>query len=129
ERAVALHRLDYRPRPFRRTRLGRLHLLRRALPPDADPLAARSAVFDAARQPALLDRIARDRLLHHLDVGIGNPAGADVALLRQARLPRILLHRDRAGDAPVLSDPRLRRRAVPARRAYHGLQPMAYRTR
>ena len=33
--AVALHRLDHRPRAFRRARLGRLHLVRRALLPGA----------------------------------------------------------------------------------------------
>ena len=41
--AVALHRLDHRPRAFRRARLGRLHLLRRDLLPGAvavEPQAA-----------------------------------------------------------------------------------------
>ena len=37
------------------------------------------------------------------DVGVGHPAGPDVARLHQARLPRILVHRDRRGDAPLLS--------------------------
>jgi cytochrome c oxidase cbb3-type subunit I len=41
-----------------------------------------------------------------------------------ARLPRILLHRDRRGDASLLRDPRARRRAVPRRRADHDLEPL-----
>ena len=45
--------------------------------------------------------------------------------LYQPRLPRIFLHRDRPGDASVLCDPRARRRAVPRRRADHGLQCVA----
>jgi cytochrome c oxidase cbb3-type subunit 1 len=61
-------------------------------------------------------------LLHLGDVGLGHPAGPDVARLHLARLPRILLHRDGRGDAPLLRDPRARRRALPGRRADHGLQ-------
>ena len=41
-----------------------------------------------------------------------------------ARLPRILLRRDRRGDASVLHHPRAGRRAVPDRRADHGLQSL-----
>ena len=42
---VALHRLDHRPRPFRRARLGRLHLLRRALLPGAVAVEPARALF------------------------------------------------------------------------------------
>ncbi len=56
-----LHRLDHRPRAFRRARLGRLHHLRRALLPGAGAVEARAALFDAARRLALLDRDARHR--------------------------------------------------------------------
>jgi cytochrome c oxidase cbb3-type subunit 1 len=64
-----------------------------------------------------------------IDVGVGYPAGADVARLHVARLPRILLHRDRRGDAPVLRDPGARRHPVPRRRAADGLEPLANRER
>ena len=73
-------------------------------------------------QLALLDLEPRHRPLHHLDVGGGHPAGPDVARLHLARLPRILLHRDRRGDAPLLSDPRARRLPLPFRRRPHGHQ-------
>ncbi len=122
--AVALHRLDHRPRAFRRARLGRLHLVRRDLLPGAVAVES-AALFAAAGELAFLDRDHRHRRLHHLDVGVGHPAGPDVARLHQSRLPRIFLHRDGAGDASVLRHPRARRRAVPGRRADHGLQRVA----
>ena len=87
----------------------------------------RAAVFAQARQLAFLDLEPRHRPLHHLDVGVRHPARPDVARLHAARLPRILLHRDRRGDAPVLCDPGARRRAVPRRRIDHGLQSLAHR--
>ena len=77
----------------------------------------RPALFAQARQLALLDLDHRHRPLHHGDVGVGHHAGPDVARLHRARLPRILLHRDRRGDASLLRHPRARRRAVPRRRA------------
>ena len=43
--AVALHRLDHRPRAFRRARLGRHDLLRRDLLPDAEAVEPRAALF------------------------------------------------------------------------------------
>ena len=101
-----------------------LHFLRRDLLPGAVAVES-AALFAAPGELALLDRHHRHRRLHHLDVGVGNSAGIDVALLHQSRLPRIFLHRDRAGDASVLRDPRARRRAVPGRRADHGLQRVA----
>ncbi len=87
----------------------------------------RAALFAQARQLALLDLDHRHRALHLGDVGVGHPAGPDVARLHHARLPRILVHRDGRGDAPVLRHPRARRRAVPRRRADHGLEPVADR--
>ena len=45
ERAQPLHRLDHRPRAFRRARLGRLHQLRRALLPGAAAVEARAALL------------------------------------------------------------------------------------
>ncbi len=65
---------------------------------------------------ALLARDARHRLLHHRDVGVGHHAGPDVARLRRARLPPVLLRRDGGGDAPLLRDPCAGRRALPGRR-------------
>ena len=119
-----LHRLDHRPRPFRRARLGRLRLVRRDLLPGAVAVESQGALQPQARQLALLDRDHRHRALHLRDVGVGNPAGPDVARLHLARLPRIFLHRDRRGDASLLRHPRRRRRAVPDRRADHGLQSL-----
>ncbi len=66
--AVALHRLDHRPRAFRRARLGRLHLLRRDLLPGAVAVEP-AAVFAEARQLALLDLDHRHRALHHRRCG------------------------------------------------------------
>ncbi len=79
-------------------------------------------VLAAPGQLALLDLDARHRALHHLDVGVGHPAGPDVALLHAARLPRVLVHRDRGGDASVLHHPRARRRAVHRRLSADDLQ-------
>ena len=84
--------------------------LRRGLLPGPAALAARAAVFAAPGRVALLDRDARHRPLHHRDVGLGHHAGADVALLRRARLPAVLVPRDRRGDAPLLRDPGAGRR-------------------
>ena len=45
-----------------------------------------------------------------VDVGRRHHAGPDVARIRRAGLPRLLLRRDRRGDASLLRDPRARRR-------------------
>ena len=66
--AVALHRLDHRPRAFRRARLGRLHLLRRHLLPGAVAVEPQ-ALFAQAGQLALLDLDHRHRTLHHRRCG------------------------------------------------------------
>ena len=66
---------------------------------------------------ALLDRDHRHRALHHRDVGARHHAGPDVARLRRARLPAVLVRRDRRGDASVLHDPAAGRRPLPERRA------------
>ena len=100
---------------------GSPYLLRRALLPGA--LAVQSAaVLAQAGELALLDLDHRHRALHHLDVGVGHPARPDVARLHRHRLPRIFLRRVRRGHAPLLRHPRAWRRAVPDRRADHGLQ-------
>ena len=59
-------------------------------------------VVDAADRLALLDRDPRHRPLHHRDVGERHHAGPDVARLRRARLPAVLVRRDRRGDAALL---------------------------
>ena len=46
--AVALHRLDHRPRAFRRARLGRLHHLRRDVLPGAVAVESAATVFARA---------------------------------------------------------------------------------
>ena len=102
---------------------------RRPLRLGAGRVAARAAVLVAARRVALLDLVDRHRALHHRDVGVGHHAGADVAGLRLARVPGVLLRRDRRGDASVLRDPRAGWRAVRRRGAHHGLQPLADRAR
>ena len=58
-----------------------------------------------------------------LDVGRRHHAGPDVARLRPVRVPAVLVRRVGAGRAPLLRHPHARRRAVPRRRADHGLQP------
>ena len=65
-----------------------------------------------AGRVALLDLDHRHPALHHRDVGVGHHAGPDVARLRQARLPAVLVRRDRRGDASLLRHPRHRRPAV-----------------
>ena len=52
----------------------------------------------------------------------GIHAGPDVARIRRAGLPRLLLRRNRRGHASLLRHARDRRRALPRRRAPHGLQ-------
>ena len=77
--AVALHRLDHRPRPFRRTGLGRHGVLRRALLSGAVAVEAAGPLLAAPRRMALLDRHHRHPSLHHRDVGLRHHAGSDVA--------------------------------------------------
>ena len=62
--AFALHRLDHRPRAFRRARLGRLRLVRCHLLPGAVAVEPQGALFAAAGQLALLDLVDRHRALH-----------------------------------------------------------------
>ena len=71
-----------------------LYLVWRDLLPGAVAVES-AALFAQAGQLALLDLDHRHRALHHLDVGVGNPARPDVARLHQSRLPRIFLRRDR----------------------------------
>ena len=80
-----LHRLDHRPRAFRRARLGRHDHLRRDLLPGAAPVGPQAALFAAAGQLALLARHHRHRHLRGGDVGGRHPAGPDVARIRQPK--------------------------------------------
>ena len=125
ELALALYRLDHRPRPLGRARLGRLYLVRRALLPHPLAVEAQDPLFERARRVAFLDLDHRHSSLHHLDVGVGDHARSDVARLRHVRLPRIFFRRDRRGDASLLHHPDDRRSLVPDRRLHHGLQSLA----
>ena len=87
------------------------------------------AVLDPAGRMALLDLDHRHRALHHRDVGVGHHAGSDVARLRQARLPQLLVRRDGRGHASLLHHPCHRRPAVRHRLADHGLQRLADHSR
>ena len=118
---VALHRLGGRPRALGRARLGRLRLVRGDLLPRSLAVEQARALLAAPGLLAFLDRDARHRALHHLDVGVGHSAGPDVAELHPARLSRILLHRDGRGDASVLRHSGDGRRAVPHRLLPHAL--------
>ncbi len=92
--AQSLHRLDDRPCPFRRTGLGRLHRVRHALLHGAEAVEPAGHVVHAPDRLALLDRDHRHRPLHHRDVGERHHAGPDVARLRRARVPPVLVRRD-----------------------------------
>ena len=100
--AQPLHRLDHRSRAFRGARLGRHDHFRRRLFPRAEAVEPRAALFGAHGHLALLVRHARPRCLRRRHVGLGHPAGSDVARIRPAGLPRLLLRRNRRGDAPLL---------------------------
>ena len=120
--AGALYRLDGRRRALGGARVDRVRVVRRDLLPGSVALEQAPALFAPARQLALLDRDARHRALHRLDVGGGHSAGPDVAQLCAARRPPVLVHRNRRGDASLLSHPRDRRRAVPHRLLPDALQ-------
>jgi hypothetical protein len=77
---------------------------------------AASSSTRCAGQLALLARDPRHRRLRRGDVGVGHHAGPDVARIRRAGLPRLLLRRDRRGHASLLRDARARRRPLPRRR-------------
>jgi Cytochrome C and Quinol oxidase polypeptide I len=122
--AQPLYRLDHRSRAFRCARLGRLRVVRRHLLPGSLAVGTQAALQPEARQLALLDRDHRHRVLYLGHVGVGHPAGPDVARIHLRRVPRIFLHRDGGGDASVLRDPGSGRRAVSRWRADHGLQSL-----
>ena len=69
QRAVALHRLDRRPRALRRAGLGRVHLHRLALLPAAADVRQDRDVVGQADHAALLDRDHRRRALHRRRCG------------------------------------------------------------
>ena len=60
------------------------------------------------------------------DVGLRHHAGPDVARIRPAGFPRLLLRRDRRGHASLLRDPRASAAScILVRRAAHGLEHLA----
>jgi cytochrome c oxidase cbb3-type subunit I len=105
--ALALHRLDDRPRPFRGARLERDDHLRRLyfLTPK---LWQRERLYSLSpRQLALLARHHRHRPLRGVDVGHRHHGGPDVARGRCEGLPRELLRRHRRRQVPDVRGPRL----------------------
>ena len=89
-----LYGLDHRPCPFRRARLGRHDHVRRDLLHGAEAVEPRTALLAAAGQLALLAGDPRHRRLRRGDVGFRHHAGPDVARIRRAGLPGLLLRRD-----------------------------------
>ena len=110
---VALHRLDHRPRPFRRAGVERDDHLLGDLFPRAAAVEPERLYQPALGQLALLAGDAGHRFLHRLDVGGRDHPGADVARIRGRRLSGEQLRRDRAGAASDVSAARLRRAALP----------------
>ncbi len=84
QHAVALHRLDHRPCPRRRPRLGRFPGLRDDLLAAAAALSDRAVVVEARRGP-LLARHHRHSALYRLHLRRRAHPGSDVARLRRAR--------------------------------------------
>ena len=129
QRAQPLHRLDHRPRAFRRPGLGRLRHLRRRLLPGA------AAVEDAAALLAALVEwhfwIATMGIVLYITAmwvsgimqGLMWRSYDHLGFLQFSFVETV------AGDAPVLRHPGLRRRAVPERCPDHGLQSLAHRPR
>ena len=112
ERAVALHRLDGRPRAQRRAGLGRPGLHGLDLLPDPEAVRPQRDVERAPDQRALLDRHHRHRALHRGDVDRRRHAGPDVARGRQRRHAHLHLRRERQGDLSVLRHPAAGRGAL-----------------
>ena len=122
ELAVALHRLDGRPRPCRRAGLGGDDHLRLDLRRGAVAVEAREHVLAAAGRGAFLVRARRHRRLRAGDVELRHHPGADVADLQRQRHARLFLHRFAGRDASLLHRARDRRPAVPDRRVGRLLQ-------
>ena len=83
----------------------------------------------AAHRVALLARPRRHHALRHRDVGRGRDAGADVARLHRARLPEVLLPRQRHRGEALLRHAPAGRPALPVRRRRHGLERLAHGAR
>ena len=105
QRALALHRLDRRPRARRRARLGRPDLDGHALLHGAAHVRPHHDVQRAGDRAALLDRHAGHRPLHRRDVDGRRDAGPDVARRQRRRHAGLQLRRERQGDLSVLPDP------------------------
>ncbi|PTC36095.1 Cytochrome c oxidase subunit CcoN1 [Pseudomonas paraeruginosa] len=88
---LPLHRLDHRPRPCRRPRLGGDDLHRLALPPDPESLRPSADAQHRPDQRALLAGHHRHRAVHRLDVGQRHHPGPDVACGQRGRHADLLL--------------------------------------
>ncbi len=122
ERALALHRLDGRPRARRRARVGGTDLDGLDLLPHPAGLRPQRDVQRAAHQRAFLGRDGRDRPVHRGDVDRRRDAGADVARGGRRRHAHLHLRREREGHLSLLRDPPRRRDPVPVGDGDHGLQ-------
>ena len=90
ERAVALHRLDDRPRPLRRPGLGGDDYLRLAVSHDPQAVG-HQAVQHPSGGRAFLAGHHRHPALHHRHVDFGHHPGFDVARLRRIRQPAVFV--------------------------------------
>ena len=124
--ALALHRLDHRPRAFRRARLGRLHLVRRDLLPGAvavEPQAS-SIRCKLVNWHFWISTIGIVLYISAMWVsgilqGLMWRAYTKLGFLEYSFIETVeAMH-------PFYRHPRARRRAVPRRRADHGLEPLA----
>ena len=122
ELAVALHRLDCRPRPCRRAGMGRADHLRLALHAGPSPLEARAHVFGGSRRGPFLAGDRGNADLRLRDVELRHHPGTDVADLHRGRGARLFVRRFAGGDVSLLHRPRLRRPALPAGRGGRLLQ-------
>ena len=123
QRAVALHRLDRRPRALRCAGLGGDDLHRLAVLPDPAPVRPSEMYSVKLRLINAHFWIATIGIV--LYIASMWIAGVMQGLMWRATNPDgtlTFLRRERQGQLPVLDDPPARRRAVPRRHADHVLQ-------
>ncbi len=122
ELPLALYRLDGRPCPCRRARLGGHDHLWRDLRLGALALEAGEHVFSEAGRGSFLARGCRDHHLRLRDVEFRHYPGTDVADLQRERHARLLVRRLARCDASLLHRARDRGLALSHRRRRRLLQ-------